>query len=43
MAVAVVEQEAGGRRAATATLTAMHAGPWGLGVYVQMADGQCAF
>ena len=41
VAVHVVEREVGGGRAAFASLTAKHAGPWGLGVYVQMSDGQC--
>jgi hypothetical protein len=40
VAVHVVEREVGGARAAFASLTAKHAGPWGLGVYVQMSDGQ---
>ncbi len=40
MAVAISESNAGGVRAAVATLTATHAGTWGLGVYVQTADGQ---
>ena len=41
VAVHVVEREVGGTRAAFASLTATHAGHWGLGVYVQMSDGQC--
>lgn len=40
VAVHVVERETGSGRVATATLTASHAGPWGLGVYVQTSDGQ---
>lgn len=40
MAVAISESTASGARAAVATLTATHAGAWGLGVYVQTADGQ---
>ena len=41
VAVHVVEREVGGTRAAFASLTASHAGHWGLGVYVQMSNGQC--
>ncbi len=40
--MAVAERSTGGVRMALATLTATHAGPWGLGVYVQTSDGQCA-
>lgn len=40
VAVHVVEREVSGARAAFASLTAKHAGPWGLGIYVQMSDGQ---
>lgn len=39
--MAIAERASGGARAAVATLTATHAGPWGLGVYVQTSNGQC--
>ena len=41
VAVHVTERSSGSGRTAVATLTATHAGPWGLGVYVQTPDGQC--